>query len=111
MTLAGCLRRLSILVLAACGCGYPEPPSNPEIKPAPITRGGWTVKRRYTVNRVLVAEVECPDVERAAEIAKSLVEPVTEAYDEVLVYVRPPDRSYTRRVQWTRKTGYQLLDY
>ena len=102
---------LFVVLLAAAGCDYPQPPPNPEIKPALISHAGWTVKRRYTVNRVLVVDVECRDPERAVEITEAIAQPAAKAYDEVLVYVRPPDKSRTRRVQWTAKSGYRILDY
>lgn len=102
---------LALLVMAA-GCDALGPPQpHPEIKPSPIGQPDWRVTRRYSVNRVLVVEGQCRDRERAIEIAKGIVDPVREAYDEVLVYVRPPDRSRTRRVQWTKKDGFRLLDY
>lgn len=108
-------RALPALVAVLCmaaGCDAIGPPqAHPEIKPSPIGRPDWRVTRRYSVTRVLIVEGECRDRERALEIAKAIVDPVAEAYDEVLVYVRPPDRSSTRRVQWTKHDGFRVLDY
>lgn len=103
---------LGSAVIAISMLGVFEPPiPNPPILPAPVGPADWKETRRYTVNRVLLVEGECPDIERALEIAKSVARPSVEAYDEVLVYVRTPDRRRTRRVQWMKETGYKLLDY
>ena len=93
------------------GCGYDPPPPNPEIKPSPLATPGWTETRRYSANRALIVEVQCEDRDRALGIGQALVRPVEKVYAEVLVYVRPPDRSWTRRVQWTPAGGFKLLDY
>ena len=104
---------LALLVGVTIGwdtLGPPVPP--PEIRPAPIVEPDWKITRRYSVNRVLIIEGECADRERAVEIAKSYVGLSTESYDEVLVYVKASnDRTRTRRVQWTKKDGYRVLDF
>lgn len=104
---------IGAVLLRLGGCDALAPPRpNPEINPAPIHAPDWKETRRYSVNRVLIVKGECADLERAAAIAKWIVEPATEAYDEVLVYVTTPgEHARTRRVQWTRKTGYRVLDY
>lgn len=104
---------LGAILLRTAGCDAFAPPRpNPEIVPAPIHAPDWKETRRYSVNRVLIVKGECPDPERAVAIAKWIVEPSTEAYDEVLVYVMTPgEHARTRRVQWTRAAGYRLLDY
>jgi hypothetical protein len=79
--------------------------------PSPLTTPGWKETRRYSVNRVLIVEVQCADRERALEIGRAIVQPVTKAYEEVLIYVRPPNRSWTRRVQWRPGADFRLLDY
>lgn len=111
--LFGLALALGAVVLRTAGCDALAPPRpNPEIVPAPIHAPDWKETRRYSVNRVLIVKGECPDPERAAAIAKWIVEPATEAYDEVLVYVTTPGaRARTRRVQWTKETGYRVLDY
>ena len=91
---------------------FDPPRANPDIQPAPIRAPDWKETRRYSVNRVLIVKGECPDLERAVAIAKWIVEPSTEAFDEVLVYVTTPgEQARTRRVQWTKEAGYRLLDY
>jgi hypothetical protein len=105
---------LVLLLLTAAAVRYDvlDPPSHPDISPAPIGPAGWKVTRRYSLNRVLIIEGECRERARAREIAESIVDVSSEAYDEVLIYVRPPgERLHARRVQWTKAGGYQLLDY
>lgn len=105
-----------MLLLAAATASrydvFAPPARNPEILPAMAGPAEWKVTRRYSVNRVLIVEGECRARERAGDIAKSVVDTSGEAYDEVLVYVRAPgDRRHTRRVQWTKATGYRFLAY
>jgi hypothetical protein len=105
---------LAAVLLRPAGCNTLEPPPRPtpEIAPALAHEPGWNETRRYSVNRVLVVRGESFDLERALAIAKGIVEPAAEGYDEVLVYVSTPgDDPRTRRVQWTKDTGYRLLDY
>ncbi len=105
---------LALMVLAATAVRYDilEPPPNPDIRPGRIGPSGWKVTRRYSVNRVLIVEGECHDRERATAIAEGIVDVSSEGYDEVLVYVRAPgERMHARRVQWTKASGYRLLDY
>jgi hypothetical protein len=104
---------LCVVLLAAPGCSEPGgPPPYPAIRPASIGYPGWKVTRRYSAHRVLVVEGECRDREHALAIAQSIVEDVTEAYDEVLVYVRPGGGPGTRRIQWRKTTGkFETLDF
>jgi hypothetical protein len=104
-------RTVGLALVVAVSCGYDPPPPNPEIKPSPLTTPGWKEARRYSVSRVLIVEVECADRERAVGIGRAIVQPVTQAYDEVLIYVRPPNRLWTRRVQWRPGEDFRLLDY
>ena len=83
---------------------------NPTIRP-PFGPMDWKETRRYSVNRVLIVEGVAPDIERALAIAQAIGRPSTEAYDEMAIYVRTPDRSRTRRVTWTKASGYTLLDF
>jgi hypothetical protein len=100
------------LAAAAAGLGVFEPPApNPQILPSPIGPADWKETRRYSVNRILIVEGTTSDLERAVEITKLIARPSTEAYDEVLVYVRTADRRKTRRVQWMKATGFRVLDY
>ncbi len=108
----GAVLTLAFVLLAALGFDAFRPPApNPDIRPAHVGPPAWKVTRRYSVNRVLIVEGESDDLERGQEIATWLVGSSAEAYDEVLVYVRPPDKSRTRRVQWTKKDGFRVLDF
>ena len=103
---------LGALGAVAAGLGVFEPPApNPQIIPAPVGPADWKETRRYSVNRILIVEGTTHDLERATEIANAIARPSTEAYDEVAVYVRTPDRSRTRRVTWRKATGFKLLDF
>ena len=99
-------------VAAVASLGVFQPLSqNPAIRPAPIGAGDWKETRRYSVMRVLIVEGHTTDLERAIDITNAIARPASEAYDEVLVYVRTPDRRHTRRVQWTKATGFRVLDF
>ena len=112
VTLAGAAALSLILTIGAAYGAFDPPPPNPAIKAGVIGPAGWQVTRRYSYNRVLVIEGECHNRERAREIAAFIVEPVTEAYDEVLIYVRQRGAvSPTTRVQWRKQTGYRLLEF
>ena len=106
---------LVLVLLTAAAARYDAfvPPSpNPDITPAALGPPGWKVTRRYSVNRVLIVEGECSDRDRAGDIARGIVDVSSEAYDEVLVYVRAPgERLHARRMQWTKAGGYRSLDY
>ena len=96
--------------IAVASLGYFDPVApNPDIRPAPLGPADWKETRRISVLRVLIVEGNTTDRERALEIAQTIARPSSEAYDEVLVYVRTGPR--TRRVQWTKATGYKMLDY
>ena len=114
-------RRLSVLLfggvvlagagaaaVASLGVFQPVAP-NPDIRPAPLGPADWKETKRYSVLRVLIVEGNTTDRERALEITNTIARPLTEAYDEVLVYVRTKDG--TRRVQWTKAGGFKTLDY
>jgi hypothetical protein len=88
---------------------HPEAPPPP---PKPGTRySGWTVKRAYSAHRTMVVEVEADHpTSQALAIAREVVEPLGNRYDEVLVYMRDPDApDAARRVQWTPRGGYVEL--
>lgn len=110
---AGAIACFILLIALAAAWGVFDPPAAPPaIRPAPIGPAGWKETRRYSVNRVVIIEGESPYPERAAEIARELIEPGSGRYDEVLVYVRPPgDRSRTWRVQWTKAGGFKVIAY
>jgi hypothetical protein len=96
---------------AVASLGYFDPVAPPpDIRPAPISAADWKETRRYSVLRVLIVEGRTTDRERAVEIATLIARPSSEAYDEVLVYVKTPG-DHTRRVQWTKAGGFKVLDY
>lgn len=107
-----------VLALADRWGAFDPPAQNPGIRPAPIGAAHWKETRRYGVNRVVVIEGESTNPERALEIARELMEPISGLYDEVLIYVRPSTslgasaaRPRTWRVQWTKATGFRVLEY
>lgn len=71
---------------------------------------GWTVTRAYSAHQTMVVEVETERPANARQIATQVVEPLRERYDEVLIYIRMPDRPAdelpARRIQWTPRGGY-----
>ncbi len=88
--------------------------SHPEAAPAPPRPGtrypGWTVKRAYSAHHTMVVDVEAEHPSEALAIAREVVEPLRNRYDEVLVYTRAPDApDAARRVQWTPRGGYVEL--
>jgi hypothetical protein len=89
--------------------------SMPAPAPAPPKPGtgqpGWTVTRAYSAHHTMVVEVEAEPSSQALAIAREVVEPLRNRYDEVLVYTRrrgAPDAA--RRVQWTPRGGYVEMD-
>lgn len=88
--------------------------SQPEAAPAPPRPGtrypGGTVKRAYSAHHMMVVDVEAEHPSEALAIAREVVEPLRNSYDEVLVYTREPDApDAARRVQWTPRGGYVEL--
>jgi hypothetical protein len=74
----------------------------------------WHIRNMATAHGAFVIEVEADDPSQAATIARALVEPIKDDYDEVLVYVNQrggdsdlPDR----RLQWTPRDGYVEIAY
>ena len=105
-----------IAALGAAGCA-PEPGVSDIRAEGPaaqrnelhLVNADWRIVKMGTAHGSLVIEVEAADPGDAREIARSLIEPLQDKYDEVLVYVAqlgdPSDVS-PRRVQWTRRQGY-----
>jgi hypothetical protein len=76
--------------------------------------GRWRTLGHQSHLEALVVEVEARDLRDAEEIARRVVDPVASAFSEVLVYVQaePADRLVrVRRVRWTRRTGFEMLDF
>ncbi len=110
--------RDALPTVSAPGTWYlmgPQPPAPPSAgaRPGrPSMRGlGWQVIDYLSIMGVLVIEVETYRLDEASVIAQELVEPLTETYAEVLVYLREPGAELaTFRVQWTPRAGFVLTD-
>ena len=76
--------------------------------------GPWRTLGHQSHLEALVVEVEARDLRDAEAIARRVVDPVSAAFSEVLVYVQtePDDRLVRmRRVRWTRNSGFETLDF
>lgn len=76
--------------------------------------GRWRTLGHQSHLEALVVEVEARDLRDAEAIARLVVDPVSAAFSEVLVYVQtePDDRLVRmRRVRWTRNSGFETLDF
>lgn len=74
----------------------------------------WTVTKATSALRELVVEIEAVDPGDAARIARFIVDPVRQDYDEVLVYVRGLDTArdpVVRRIEWTPGRGFIASEY
>ena len=74
----------------------------------------WHIRNMATAHGAFVIEVEAEDPSQAETIARTLVEPIKDDYDEVLVYVnqRGDDSDLpARRMQWTPSEGYVEISY
>lgn len=72
-------------------------------------RHPWVIVKAWSAQQLLVADVEARRLDEAPDIARQIVDPVRDKYDEVLIYVRAPGAagtSPTRRVRWTKTGGY-----
>lgn len=82
----------------------------------PLVNEDWEVLRMATAHGVMTIEIELGDLERSLEVARTLVEPLTADYAEVLVYVYAPGQGTgghtpARRVQWTGSEGFVEIAY
>ena len=82
----------------------------------PLVNEDWEVLRMATAHGVMTIEIELRDIERSLEVARTLVEPLTADYAEVLVYVYAAGQGTgghapARRVQWTGRDGYVEIAY
>jgi hypothetical protein len=69
----------------------------------------WTVTRASSALGAMVVDVEAQEPNRSLSIAREIVEPVHQKYQEVLIYITPvgaDEHSVVRRIQWTAKAGY-----
>jgi hypothetical protein len=74
----------------------------------------WHIRNMATAHGAFVIEVEAEDPSQADTIARTLVEPIKDDYDEVLVYVnqRGDDSDLPAlRIQWTPRDGYVEISY
>ncbi len=75
---------------------------------------GWHITNMATAHGAFVIEVEAADPSQTEAIARALVEPIQEDYDEILVYVHTlgDDSDLpARRMQWTPAEGYVEIAY
>ena len=76
--------------------------------------GPWRTTSRVWVHGSLIVEASAASLVDAQAIARLFVENVGERFVEIGVYVnvdRGMPTSITRRVRWTRATGYETLDF
>lgn len=110
-----------LVYLAGLVGGPPRRPLIEAAVPADTVRGvyfppaeGWKVVEQLSAHHVLVLEVETERIDEAKAITQQLVRPVADRYSEVLIYFyRPGQRGKlaARRVQWTPRGGYVVVDY
>jgi hypothetical protein len=78
------------------------------------SHGRWRTLEHDSHLDVLVVEVEAWDLRDAEEIGRRFVANQRSAFAEILVYVHPGaprQHGRVRRVQWTRETGFNVLDF
>lgn len=75
---------------------------------------GWKVVEMTSAQRALVVEVDTRRLNEAVAIAQQIVGPVSDRYDEILVYFFDDPQATPRlaalRVQWTPANGYRTLE-
>ena len=79
-----------------------------------LVNESWHIRNMATAYGAFVIEVEAEDPSQAETIARTLIEPIKDDYDEVLVYVnqRGDDSDLpARRMQWTPSQGYVEITY
>jgi hypothetical protein len=83
--------------------------------PSPLgTHQPGVVTRATSARRAMVIDVEADRPDDAPAIAKEIVTPLRDRYEEVLVYVRPigsPANTLTRRIEWTPGGGFVETKY
>jgi hypothetical protein len=112
------------LAAAMHGSGSSHPPRPPamnalartinDTQPKAGRRWQWTATSAQSAMGALVVHVEAVDVSQAPQIARSIVEPRRARFDDVLVYVYRVGRGHdlaARRVEWTRRGGYEEIVY
>ena len=77
-----------------------------------LVNQGWHIRNMATAHGAFVIEVESEDPTQTDAIARSLIEPIRNDYDEILVYVNTPGSDLpARRMQWTPGGGYLEIAY
>jgi hypothetical protein len=77
-----------------------------------LVNEGWHIRNMATAHGAFVIEVESENPTQTDAIARSLIEPIRDDYDEILVYVNTPGSDLpARRMQWTPGGGYLEIDY
>ena len=122
--LAGCAVALLAVNWASRGesaaTGSPDRPmaavaDDPDHAGEPLlVNEAWHIRNMATAHGAFVIEVEAEDPSQAETIARTLIEPIKDDYDEVLVYVnqRGDDSDLpARRMQWTPSQGYVEIIY
>ena len=77
-----------------------------------LVNQGWHIRNTATAHGSFVIEVESEDPTQTAATARSLVEPIRDDYDDILVYVNTPGSNLpARQMQWTPGGGYLEIAY
>lgn len=122
--LAGCAVALLAVNWASRGepaaTGSPDRPmaavaDDPDHAGEPLlVNEAWHIRNMAAAYGTFVIEVEADDPTQTGTIARTLIEPIKDDYDEILVYVnRRGDDSdlAARRIQWTPAGGYVEITY
>ena len=113
-----------VVVGLGLGCGVSQEGGTPPAgvasvdvaKGPPLINDQWQILKMATAHGVFTIEIELRDLDAAAEVARLLVEPLTEDYTEVLVYMYADEQGAgghppAKRIQWTAVGGYAELEY
>ncbi|MQA30724.1 MAG: hypothetical protein GEU82_12950 [Luteitalea sp.] len=76
--------------------------------------GRWRMLSRVSAHGALIVEAEATELQDADEIARRFVAGRDGGFSEVLVYVQlesAADPTLIRRVRWTRRTGFEALQF
>ena len=79
-----------------------------------LVNDGWHIRKMATAQGAFVIEVEAEDPTQTEAIARALIEPLRDDYDEILVYVNSlgdDSNLPARRIQWTPGGGYREITY
>jgi len=79
-----------------------------------LVNAAWRITNMATAYGAFVIDVEAVDPARSPEIARLLIEPLKDRYEEVLIYVYRLGASSSRperRIQWTKTGGLVEIVY